>query len=100
MNVRQCPQNRRPIPRAVSFGSHSMVRLKDPACCLQAQLAAELERADGLREDVARLRAQAIATPRTRKVHPLAPDFSVNVCMRCWTIRSIHWISPRWLEME
>ncbi|EIE19398.1 hypothetical protein COCSUDRAFT_58686 [Coccomyxa subellipsoidea C-169] len=34
---------------------------------MQAQLGAELERADGLREEVARLRAQAIAAPRARK---------------------------------
>lgn len=37
---------------------------------MQAQLSAELERADGLREEVARLRAQAIAAPRARKVRP------------------------------
>ena len=45
-----------------------MVWKSDRLCYLQAQLAAELERADGLREDVARLRAQAIAMPRSRKV--------------------------------
>lgn len=37
---------------------------------MQAQLSAELERADGLREEVARLRVQAIAAPRARKVRP------------------------------